>query len=78
MTNKFRLWLLLVVTLLWSATATRADEATFTVAVVPQYAPLQIYRDWTPLLARLEQATGYHFQLRVYEQIPRFEAELGV
>ena len=77
MTNIFRLGVLMLVTLPWSMTATCADEPAFTVAIVPQFAPLQIYRDWTPVLAHLERSTGYHFQLRVYEQIPRFEAELA-
>lgn len=77
MTNIFRLGVLMLVTLAGSVAAAGADEPTFTVAIAPQFAPLQIYRDWTPVLAHLEQATGYHFQLRVYEQLPRFEAELA-
>jgi len=77
MGNFLRTFLLLVLTAaLWGGAACRASE-TFIVAVVPQFAPTQIYRDWTPLLTHLEQVTGYHFQLRVYDQIPRFEAELA-
>jgi len=59
------------------STALRASEASLIVAVAPQFAPTQIHRDWTPLLARLEQVTGYRFQLRVYDQIPAFETELA-
>lgn len=53
-----------------------AGEPRYIVAVVPQFGPLQTHETWTPLLGRLEQATGYRFQLRVYDQIPRFETEL--
>ncbi len=58
------------------STPSRASE-TFIVAVVPQFAPTQINRDWTPLLTRLAQLTGKHFQLRVYDQIARFETDLA-
>lgn len=54
-----------------------ASETRFIVSVVPQFGPLQTHQAWTPVLARLEQATGYHFQLRTYDDIPRFETEIG-
>lgn len=54
-----------------------ASETRFIVSVVPQFDPQQTHQAWTPLLARLEQATGYRFQLRVYDNIPRFETEVG-
>lgn len=53
-----------------------AGDTRMTIAVVPQFTPLQVHRDWTPLLARLELATGYHFELRVYDKISHFEEEL--
>jgi phosphonate transport system substrate-binding protein len=55
--------------------AAQTQNKTYTVAVVPQFASTQVYRDWTPLLAQLERATGYHFQLRVYHDFPSFETE---
>ena len=62
----------------WAAsmTAGHATEPTFTVAVVPQFAPVRVYKDWQPLLDRLEQATGYHFKLLTYAKIPDFETAL--
>lgn len=62
---------------LWLSLPSHASDQTFVIAVVPQFAPTQIHRDWSPVLAHLEKATGYHFQLRVYDQIPRFESELA-
>jgi len=53
-----------------------ADEKIFTVAVVPQFTSNQVYRDWTPLLAKLERATGYRFKLLAYNEFPRFERSL--
>jgi phosphonate transport system substrate-binding protein len=55
--------------------AASANEKIYTVAVVPQFASTQVYRDWTPLLEQLEQATGYRFKLLVYDEYSRFERE---
>ena len=62
----------------WGASmaAGQAAEPTFTVAVVPQFAPVRVYQDWQPLLDRLEQVTGYHFKLLTYAKISDFEAAL--
>jgi phosphonate transport system substrate-binding protein len=48
---------------------------TFTLSVVPQFTPVDIGLRWTPLLHRLEAETGYGFQLRLADKIPRFEAD---
>lgn len=56
--------------------AVSAADTAFTLAVVPQFAALQVHRDWTPLLARLEQATGYRFELRAYDKVARFEEDV--
>ena len=61
----------------WLIAPAQADEQVFTVSVVPQFASIQTFRDWTPFLSRLEQATGYHFKLLAYDQPSRFEKELG-
>jgi phosphonate transport system substrate-binding protein len=45
----------------------------YTVSVVPQFAPAQIYTSWQPLLDALEQKTGLRFKLLVYPTIPNFE-----
>ncbi len=46
---------------------------TFTLSVVPQFTPVDIGQRWTPLLRQLEAETGYRFQLRLLDKIPRFE-----
>jgi phosphonate transport system substrate-binding protein len=46
------------------------------VYVVPQYNPAQIHADWTPLLKRLSQDTGFDLQLVVMPSIPKFEQAL--
>lgn len=68
-----RRWLLCLLLSLASAMAAAID--TYTVAVVPQFAPVDIGQRWTPLLTRLEKETGLHFQLRIPERIPVFEKE---
>lgn len=48
---------------------------TFTLSVVPQFTPVDIGIRWTPLLQRLEADTGFGFQLRLVDKIPRFEED---
>lgn len=52
-----------------------AASQTFTLSVVPQFTPVDIGLRWTPLLHRLEAETGYGFQLRLVDKIPKFEAD---
>lgn len=49
---------------------------TYVVAVVPQFTPVEIGIRWTPLLKHLESSLGMNFQLRVFDNIPAFEADL--
>lgn len=62
----------------WAAgmAAVHAEEPTFTVAVVPQFAPVRVFKDWQPLLDQLERATGYRFKLLTYTKISDFETAL--
>lgn len=57
----------------WSTPASAAGS--FIVAVVPQFAPSDINRDWSPLLEQLGKMTGHQFQLRLYDNAARFEAD---
>lgn len=77
--NKVFKYILLAImaSVLSVGTLARADEKNLVIAVVPQFASLQVNRDWTPLLARLEQVTGFHIQLRLYEKIQDFETDLS-
>ncbi len=52
-----------------------ATSQTFPLAVVPQFTPVDIGLRWKPLLERLEAETGYGFQLRLFDKIPKFEAD---
>ena len=45
----------------------------FTVTVVPQFPPEQIFRDWTPVLNEVSRLTGLHLKLKTYTSIPEFE-----
>ncbi len=65
--------LLFLCWLLVSGGAAAVD--TYTLAVVPQFSPVDIGQRWTPLLTRLEKETGLRFQLRIPEKIPAFERE---
>ena len=48
----------------------------FTVAVVPQYPKLIIHRSWMPLLNYLSKRTGISLQLKHYQNITEFGADV--
>jgi phosphonate transport system substrate-binding protein len=52
-----------------------APPEAFTVGVVPQFEARKLHAIWRPILDRLEQATGYRFDLRGSPTIPAFERE---
>lgn len=52
-------------------------EQTFIVSVFPQFSPATIHQDWTKLLSRVEQATGFRFQLRIYNQFQKLDADIA-
>ena len=53
----------------------QTSRQAFTLSVVPQFTPVDIGLRWTPLLRHLEAETGYTFQLRLLDKIPRFETD---
>jgi phosphonate transport system substrate-binding protein len=57
--------------------AANSNKDTYTIAIVPQFASTQVYRDWSPLLTLLEQKTGLHFKLKVYDEFPGFENDFS-
>lgn len=57
--------------LMLSAKAAHGRE-TYTLAVVPQYTPLTVHRNWQPLIRELSRDTGVTFRLRVYNSFNRF------
>jgi phosphonate transport system substrate-binding protein len=73
-TMLFRVLFLLCLLAPLSANA-QTSRQTFTLSVVPQFTPVDIGLRWTPLLRHLETETGYSFQLRLLDKIPRFETD---
>lgn len=73
MKSWFRVVVLAVTAWICNGSMALAAEATYTVAVVPQFAPVQIFNAWQPFLDRLEQTTGYRFKLLAYAKIPDFD-----
>ncbi len=65
--------MLLLLPLSWSY---GGEGRTYTVAVVPQYPRLALYRDWTPFLKRLSRETGIPLRLKIYNSIPQFSVAL--
>lgn len=55
--------------------AVAAEKSSYTVAVVPQFPPSVIKRDWGPLMTRLSQDTGLKLELKFYQSIPEFEED---
>ena len=53
-----------------------AEKDNYTFAVVPQFPPAVIRRDWGPLVARLSQDTGLKLELKYYKSIPDFEQDV--
>ncbi len=66
-----------LLTVLWSLLLSLNPGAraaqTFTVAVVPQLPPEQVFRDWTPVLNEVSKLTGLHLKLKTYSSVPEFE-----
>lgn len=66
-----RSFLLLWVWLLWPLSTW---GQTYSFAVVPQFPAVEVFRTWRPLLDVLEQETGFKFELKTSETIPKFES----
>jgi len=52
------------------------EQRALSVAVVPQFTPLQIHKDWTPFLERVARDSGVPLTLKVYQRIPEFETDV--
>jgi phosphonate transport system substrate-binding protein len=53
-----------------------ADDNVYTLAIVPQYSPLIIHRNWQPLLARLQRDTGISLKIKTYNNFRQFLSAL--
>lgn len=70
-----RACLVLMLACLGMAQVNAADKETYILAVVPQFTPSEVHRNWTPFIQQLSRATGQNFQIRIYPSIPKFEAD---
>ncbi len=65
--------LILSIVLLCSISFNSYAQQTLTIGVVPQFQVKKLHRIWQPILASLEQETGYKFIFRGSPDIPSFE-----
>lgn len=49
----------------------------YSFAVVPQYTPLSVHRQWQPFITQLSKDTGVQFRLRVYSNFNKFLDDLS-
>lgn len=56
--------------------AQNSGSKTYTLAIVPQYSPLELQHDWQPLLDRIKKETGIELQLKFNPNVPHFEKSL--
>ncbi len=59
--------------LLFSLGLGASAAQTLSVAVVLQFPPEQIFRDWTPVLNEVSRLTGLDLKFKNYASIPAFE-----
>lgn len=72
-----RLLILAFLLVISSVNKVHADNHVYTLAVVPQYTPLVIHRNWQPLLERLEKDTGIRFKVKTYNSFRQFLSALN-
>ena len=71
-----KFWLLVVVSLtsLMSISPVHAAaKEVYILAVVPQFTPSEVHRNWAPFVEKLSKATQRNFEIRIYPSIPKFE-----
>jgi phosphonate transport system substrate-binding protein len=52
-------------------------QPSYTISIVPQISPLEIYRHWKPLVDYLSRETGSVFVIQMQNSIPEFEDALN-
>jgi len=64
---------LLVLLLCWLPVTAQAKEApVYKIAIVPQYSPVFIYRNWRPLIEELEKQMGVGLKIQTYKNFKEF------
>ena len=60
--------------LLFAATVAVAQEKkVYILAVVPQFTPSEVHRNWSPIIEKLSRATGRQLEIKIYPSIQKFE-----
>lgn len=73
-TGLLLLALLLVIT---GVNKVHANDHVYTLAIVPQYTPLVIHRNWQPLLERLQRDSGIKLKVKTYNSFRQFLSALN-
>ena len=45
----------------------------YSLAVVPQFTPSEVHRNWSPIVEKLSRATGRQLEIKIYPSIQKFE-----
>jgi len=61
---------------MFASPAIADDRPTLTIAVVPQYTPLFIHRNWRPLVERISEKANIRLKLKTYASFRQFLAAL--
>lgn len=69
--------LLLVLLVISSVNKVHANDHVYTLAVVPQYTPLVVHRNWRPLLDRLQRDAGINIKVKTYNSFRQFLTALN-
>ena len=59
-----------------ASAAQDTQKRTYILAVVPHQLPMFVYKEWTPMVTQLSRRIGAKIELRTYQTIPRFEADV--
>jgi len=64
---------LLILLLYWLPMTAQAEEVpVYKIAIVPQYSPVFIYRNWRPLIEELEKQMGVGLKIQTYKNFNEF------
>jgi len=50
----------------------QAETPVYSLAIVPQYTPLFIYRNWYPLIGEIEKEMGVRIEIKTYKSFEQF------
>ena len=59
--------------LLASVGAVAQEKKVYILAVVPQFTPSEVHRNWSPIVEKLSRATGRQIEIKIYPSIQKFE-----